>query len=50
MKLRGTVDSVYVITGPDQSIIQSGEKLITNGVFNNEVCIFLESLEEISLL
>ena len=40
-KLRGAVDSVYVITGPDQTIRQSGKKLLTNGVFKNELAKFI---------
>ena len=40
-KLRGAVDSAYVITGPDQTIRQSGKKLLTNGAFKNELAMFL---------
>ena len=40
-KLRGAVDSAYVITGSDQTIRQSGKKLLTNGVFKNELAKFL---------
>ena len=40
-KLRGAVDSIYTITGPDQIIRQSGKKLLTNGAFKNELAKFL---------
>lgn len=40
-KLRGAVDSAYAITGPDQTIRQSGKKLLTNGVFKNELAKFI---------
>jgi len=40
-KLRGAVDSAYNITGPEQTIRQSGPKLLTNGIFKNELAKFL---------
>ena len=40
-KLRGAFDSVYIITGPDQTLRQAGAKLITNGIFKNEFAKFL---------
>ncbi len=40
-KLRGAVDVPYIITGPDQTMRQSGQKLLTNGVFKNELGKFL---------
>ncbi|XP_030837116.1 uncharacterized protein LOC105437992 [Strongylocentrotus purpuratus] len=40
-KLRGALDTVYEITGPDQTIRQSGQKLLANGVFKNELAKFL---------
>ena len=40
-KLRGAVDLQYTITGPDQKIRQSGQKLLDNGVFKNELGKFL---------
>ena len=40
-RLRGAVDSIYIITGPDQTIRQSGKKLLINGVFKNELSKFL---------
>ena len=36
-KLRGAVNSVYVIAGPEQKIRQSGAKLLENGVFKHEL-------------
>lgn len=40
-KMRGAVDSIYVITGPHQTMRQSGSKLLNNGVFKNELGKFL---------
>lgn len=40
-QLRGSVDSVYVITGPEQTIRQSGKKLLNNGVFKDELAKFV---------
>ena len=40
-ELRGAVSVVYEITGADQSIRQSGQKLIHNTNFNDELARFL---------
>ena len=40
-KLRGADDAIYTITGPDQTMRQQGEKLLTNGNFKNELATFL---------
>ena len=40
-KLRGAVDAPYVITGPNQTIRQNGQKLLGNGMFKNELGKFL---------
>lgn len=40
-ELRGAVNTVYKITGSEQSIRQSGEKLIKNGKFKDELARFL---------
>lgn len=39
--LRGANDSAYVITGPEQNIRQTGQKLLSNGIFKNELSKFL---------
>lgn len=40
-ELRGAMDTPYTITGPDQRIRQSGQKLLANGIFKNELSKFL---------
>lgn len=40
-KLRGAVDSAYNITGPEQTIRQSGKKLLANGMFKDQLGRFL---------
>ena len=40
-KIRGAVDSQYIISGPEQKIRQSGQKLLQNGIFKNEFGKFL---------
>ena len=40
-KLRGAIDSPYAITGSEQIIRQSESKLLTNGIFKNELTKFL---------
>ncbi|KAK3876057.1 hypothetical protein Pcinc_019112 [Petrolisthes cinctipes] len=40
-KLRGAMDSVYVITGLKQTMRQSGKTLLGNGIFKNELSKFL---------
>ncbi|XP_068240150.1 uncharacterized protein [Palaemon carinicauda] len=40
-KLRGAEDSVYTITGPNQTMRRKGAKLLKNGMFKNELGKFL---------
>ncbi|XP_068213902.1 uncharacterized protein [Palaemon carinicauda] len=40
-KLRGAEDSVYTITGPNQTMRHKGAKLLKNGMFKNELGKFL---------
>lgn len=40
-QLRGAVNTAYSITGPDQKIRQSGQKLLANSSFKNELGKFL---------
>ena len=40
-KLRGAIGSPYAITGSKQIMRQSGSKLLTNEIFNNELTKFL---------
>jgi hypothetical protein len=40
-KLREAQDSPYTITGPDQTMRQSGKKLMKNGIFKNEISKFV---------
>lgn len=40
-KLRGAEDSVYTITGPNQTMRHKGAKLLKNGIFKNELGKFL---------
>ena len=40
-ELHGAVNTVYKISGPEQTIRQSGEKLIKNGSFKDELARFL---------
>ena len=40
-QLRGASHALYVITGPDQTIRQTGQKLLTNCTFKNELAKFL---------
>lgn len=36
-KLRGAVDNLHIISGREQTMRQSGQKLLTNGIFKNEL-------------
>ena len=40
-KLRGSLDLPYVITGPEQTIRQCGQKLLSNGEFKNAFSKFI---------
>ena len=40
-KLRGATDSTYIIIGAEQKIRQSGQKLLANSAFKNELAKFL---------
>ena len=40
-KMRGAVDMQFTITGPEQILMQSGQKLLKNGIFKNEIAKFL---------
>ena len=42
--LRGAQDTAYNITGPEQILRQSGQRMLSNGIFKNELAKFL--LEE----
>ena len=40
-QLRGAVDAIYTITGPEQTMRQRGQTLLRNGTFKNELGKFL---------
>ncbi len=40
-RLRGAIDLPYIITGADQTTRQSGQKLLSNGNFKNELAKFV---------
>ena len=40
-KLRGAQDTAYNVTGPEQILRQSGQRMLSNGLFKNELAKFL---------